>query len=158
MNIDTAVQAIRDAAEKEIKKLLAEQDKPWEPDEDSWLIGGDEVPIAPNSSCRAGNYHAMGNAFPTKEAAEQAVARRKAYVVIIREVARVNREEEWFANWGNRNQKKYYNYANPETASYDVAYVSRILPEELYGCKKAIKNIIDHHADTWKIAMGISDE
>ena len=156
MNIDKAVQAIRDTAEKEIKKLFAEQDKPWESDEDSYWISGTGKLI--KGTTLLSGYHEMGNAFPTKEAAEKAIARRKAYVFIVREIARVNREEGWIGNWEDDDRKKFYVYTFNNKLISDWCYKNQAMPSEIYGCSNAIRNIMRNHPNIWKIAMGICDE
>jgi len=154
MNITAAVQTIRDTAEKEIKKLLAEQDKPWEPEDDSWFTTSSGTVVS--KAVFQQDYHEMGNAFPTKKAAEQAIARRKAYVFIIREIARVNREKGWVADWEDYHQWKYCLYTRKKKLIHKGSCEDRASHNELYGCSNAIRNIMSNHADTWKIAMGIS--
>ena len=156
MNITAAVQTIRDTAEKEIKKLLAEQDKPWEPEDDSWFTTSSGTVVS--KTVFQQDYHEMGNAFPTKEAAEKAIARRKAYVFIVREIARVNREEGWIGNWEDDDRKKFYVYTFNNKLISDWCYKNQAMPSEIYGCSNAIQNIMRNYPNIWKIAMGICDE
>ena len=156
MNIDDAVQAIKDTAEAEIKKLLAaEPEKEWEPDKHSWFVVSHGEAVSGVVSQK--KFHAMGNAFKTKQEAEKAIARRKAYVVIVREIARVNRAEGWAVDWESGAQGKSSTALSHTKRELLLIWCWTVqsLPDELYGCEKAVQNIIDNYPDVWRTAMGI---
>jgi len=157
MNKDDKVQAILDIAVADIKKLLSTEDVvDWDLDNNSWFVKG-TGDVVTDSSLHY-DYYVMGNAYPTKEKADQAISQRKAYMFIVREIARVNREGNWVADWSVKNQRKYFISINHDIHGniMDWTLLRQTQPVELYGCRLAIQNIISNHMETWKLAMGIA--
>ncbi len=97
------------------------------------------------------------NVFLTQEEAERELKRKIRYYEIINEIDRINREENWVADWSDDDQAKwhlYYLYYNMYNRFIrDEVYSYR--QNGIYMCKKAIDWVMTLHDEDKKILIGI---
>jgi hypothetical protein len=97
------------------------------------------------------------NIFLTKEEAEKELKRKKRYFEIINEIDKINRDENWVADWNDDEQVKwflYYNYINNNFICED-AYMCH--KNNIYMSKKAIDWVMTLPDEDKKILIGIYD-
>jgi hypothetical protein len=101
------------------------------------------------------------NVFLTREEAEKEFHRKARYYGIIKEIDKINREENWVCDWNDSGQAKwylYYNYMKDSLHNYfrgEKAYICR--QNDTYMCKKAIDWVITLPDGDKKILIGIYD-
>jgi len=91
------------------------------------------------------------NVFLTQEEAEKEAKRKKRYYEIINEIEKINREQEWIADWNDDNQKKWYLFYSYMSDCLN----NRFVRNKAYTCRRS--NIyMSEKAIDW--VMSLPDE
>ena len=160
--IDKAVQAIRDAAEQEINKLLSSRvDQDWKPEHGDkyWFISSLGRVLQGTWAEHSRDHHsrlAMGNVYQTRQLAEQARYRHDARVSVYSMIRDANRDENWRADFSDIGQYKYfvtYNHVSGNLVRSSSVY-TQSLPVEMYGSKEVIDRCISQLPKDLKRILG----
>jgi hypothetical protein len=89
------------------------------------------------------------NVFLIKEEAEKELKRTVRYYEIINEIDKINREENWVADWNDGNQGKRY-------LSYDYTD-NRFISETSFGYRKNVTYMCKKAAD-WALTLPDEDK
>jgi hypothetical protein len=101
------------------------------------------------------------NIFLTQEEAERELERKIRYFEIINEIDKINRDENWVADWRDGNQKKWYLFYSYMSDCLnnrfvrDKAYTCR--RSNIYMSEKAIDWVMNLPDEDKKILIGIYD-
>ena len=160
--IDKAVQAIREAAEQEITKLMSAQfDSDWEPKEGEryWFVSNLGTSLQGTWRANSRDHRSrlgVGNVYQTKQLADQARDRDQSRGRVYRMIRDANRAENWRVDFSDRAQDKYFVYYDRSVGRLISSHcsVSQSLPVEMYGCKKAIGLCIAQLPKDFKRILG----
>ena len=98
------------------------------------------------------------NVFLTKEEAEKELKRTVRYYEIINQIEKINRDENWIADWNDSIQKKwylFYAYGNMNRFCQNHTHSCRY--HDTYMCKKAVDWALALPDGDKKILIGMYD-